>query len=347
MKYNINESLDIKYSEGVFKVEERKTGIEFLYQPKLELVNSFSPDQFEIRFLFNSNVGVSENSIYQLYADQIRIGWIFPIQSLESKEHDYAHNRFYLQYAYVVLYQLIQRMEFREMEYADFRILDYYPEDLHILVYDRENVKKIEDFDLLNYTVSLFAKGYSYCGSGNIFTTLEKIDRHIRIKRLPTSIRDISYINVLFEELIPLEESGYSKFHLIYQIVEILIEPVFKCEIKKIVQDMAAAPNDLFEKRAKLNEITTEKYRVIRLFNNYSRIELQKQEIFNEFCKSLLENNNQKYEERDVGNNLYAVRCLVVHNLYSLDTKSRELLNDLNRSFLDVVLDVLFTFHEI
>lgn len=40
------------------------------------------------------------------------------------------------------------------------------------------------------------------------------------------------------------------------------------------------------------------------------------------------------------------MRCLIVHNLYSLDEDGRELLKELNNSFLDVVLDILFTFHE-
>ena len=60
----------------------------------------------------------------------------------------------------------------------------------------------------------------------------------------------------------------------------------------------------------------------------------------------MLQDNEKKYKENDVGNNLYAVRCLIVHNLYSLDEDGRELLKELNNSFLDVVLDILFTFHE-
>lgn len=147
-------------------------------------------------------------------------------------------------------------------------------------------------------------------------------------------------------ELIPLRESSYSKFHLIYQIVEILIGVVFNYKIKSFIHEIEDSPDDLFEKREKLSDITTEKDRVIWLFNNFSNIELQKREILNSLCEKMLQDNEKRYKENNVGNNLYAVRCLIVHNLYSLDEDGRELLKELNNSFLDVVLDILFTFHE-
>ena len=96
---------------------------------------------------------------------------------------------------------------------------------------------------------------------------------------MPEPIRDISYINVLFMELIPLRESSYSKFHLIYQIVEILIGVVFNYKIKSFINEIEDSPDDLFEKREQLSDITTEKNRVIWLFNNFSNIDLQKKKF--------------------------------------------------------------------
>ena len=244
------------------------------------------------------------------------------------------------------MYKLLQMTEFGDREYSDFSILDYYSDDIQILVYDKGNASKIERFDISNYAVDLFSKGYSFCGAGNVFTKLDIFDKNIRVKQLPEPIRDISYINVLFMELIPLRESSYSKFHLIYQIVEILIGVVFNYKIKSFINEIEDSPDDLFEKREQLSDITTEKNRVIWLFNNFSNIDLQKKEILNNLCEKMLQDNEKRYKENNVGNNLYAVRCLIVHNLYSLDENGRELLKELNNSFLDVVLDILFTFHE-
>ena len=344
-KFKINESTIVKYHNKIFEIEDRITGNVFVYKSQLEIINLFNPDNFEIYFLYNNKI--PENSIYKLYTDDIRIGWIFPIQSLESSEHDYAQDEFYLRYAYIALYKLLQMINFTNEEYSDFSIMDYYPDNIHILVYDTNNTKNIDNFDISKYTVSLFYRGYSYTGEGNIFTEPEEINKNIRIRQLPAPIRDISYINVLFEELVPLHETSYSKFHLLYQIIEILIGVVFNYKIYELKKKKKNSSNDLFDKREKLNDITTEKKRVVWLFNDFTKIEPQKLDSLNKLCIELLEKNGKKANNDKPADNLYNVRCLIVHNLYSLNGCSRELLEDLNNSFLDVIFDILFTFKEI
>lgn len=346
MEYKSNDNTQVRYCDNMFQIVDKKTGNEYIYQPQLQLDSTFCPENFDMFFLFNSADGFSENSIYKLYTDGERIGWIFPIQSLESQEHDYVQDKFYLSYAYVALYKLLKMIDFREQEYSDFNILQYYSDTIQILIYDKENASRIDGFNISNYAVDLFCKGYSFSGKGNVYTCAEKIDKNIRVKQLPESIRNISYINILFMELIPLKESSYSKFHLIYQIIEILIGVVFNYKIREMIVEIADSSEDLFEKRDKLNDITLEKNRVRWLFDNYSSIEFQKNEILNNLCKRLLTENRKNYDENNTGSNLYSVRCLIVHSLYSLNNESRKLLEELNNSFLDVVLDILTTFHE-
>ncbi len=345
MEYKTNDNTQVKYHNNIFQIVDKKTGNEYSYQSQLQLNSLFYPENFEMFFLFNTTDEISENSIFKLYTDGERIGWIFPIQSLESQEHDFVQDKFYLSYAYVAIYKLLKMIDFSEQEYSDFNILQYYSDTIQILIYDKENVGRIDGFNISNYAVDLFCKGYSFSGQGNVFTCAEKIDKNIRVKQLPESIRNISYINILFMELIPLKESSYSKFHLIYQIIEILIGVVFNYKIKEMIVEIAESPDDLFEKRDKLNDITLERNRVRWLFDNFSNIESQKDEILNNQCKRLLVENKKNYDENNTGSNLYSVRCLIVHSLYSLNNESRELLAELNNSFLDVVLDILTTFH--
>ncbi len=229
-------------------------------------------------------------------------------------------------------------ISFTDEEYSDFSILDYFPDNIQLLLYDTNNTKSIEDFDISKYTVSN--------GQGNVFTESEELDKNIKIKQLPVPIRNISYINVLFKELIPLHETSYSKFHLLYQIIEILIGVVFNYKIQELIYEIAGSANDLFDKREKLSDITTEKNRVVWLFNDFSRIEAQKLDILNELCIDLLKKNGKKINPDKTANNLYNVRCLIVHNLYSLDEYSRNLLEGLNNSFFDVIFDILFTFKD-
>lgn len=344
IKFKINETTLVKYCNKVFEIEDKSMGNTFLYEPKLEIDDLFNPDDFEVCLLYNNKV--SENSIYKLYADDVRIGWLFPVQSLESQEHDYIQDKFYLRYAYIAIYKLLQIISFKDEEYSDFSIMDYFSDTIQLLIYDKNNTKVIEDFDISKYTVSLFYKGYSYTGEGNIFTETDYIDKNIKVRQLPAPIRNITYINTLFKELIPLPETGYSKFHLLYQIIEILIGVVFNYKMQELIYEIADSFNDLFDKREKLNDITTEKKRVVWLFNEFSKIESSKLHLLNSLCVNLLEKNGKKINVNKAANNLYDVRCLIVHNLYSLDEASRRLLDDLNNSFLDVIFDILFTFND-
>ena len=42
--------------------------------------------------------------------------------------------------------------------------------------------------------------------------------------------------------------------------------------------------------------------------------------------------------------NLYSVRCLLVHSMYMLNEDSHALLDEVNKAFLDVIMDMLLTF---
>ncbi len=65
-----------------------------------------------------------------------------------------------------------------------------------------------------------------------------------------------------------------------------------------------------------------------------------------EWFMEFLKKNGKKINPDKTANNLYNVRCLIVHNLYSLDEDSRNLLEGLNNSFFDVIFDILFTFKD-
>lgn len=41
---------------------------------------------------------------------------------------------------------------------------------------------------------------------------------------------------------------------------------------------------------------------------------------------------------------MYSVRCLLVHSMYIMSDYSHELLEDINKAFLDVIMDILLTF---
>lgn len=87
--------------ENVFYLQDAAHKVVCEYYPKLNLDSEYDPLQYKYLFLHNEREDYSENSIFQVYVGEQRIGWIFPIQALLSNQHDYAANTFFLRYAYV------------------------------------------------------------------------------------------------------------------------------------------------------------------------------------------------------------------------------------------------------
>lgn len=63
--------------------------------PEIQLDSDYKPGNFELKILYNDRQDCTEESIFQVYAEKQRIGWIFPVQAINSKEHSYAENAYF------------------------------------------------------------------------------------------------------------------------------------------------------------------------------------------------------------------------------------------------------------
>ena len=317
------------------------------YNPVLMLDNEYDPQNFSYRLLSNESDWCSENSIYQVFAGKQRIGWIFPIQSLLSEEHDQANNQYFLKYAYVASYLLLQdiseedKREIPEQIYLD----DYYDSKKIILVIDEENTSKLESFSLEDYFVALYQYGYSCNGRGNIFAEPHLIEEKTKItlKKLSSDLSMVPNINFIFKEQLPVAENEIIRFYLYYQIIELLIAIIFEHMFKKLVDKISDDPETLFDQRDNLSKIAGEKHRIKVLFSSYASCLTPHQTDLDLACQKLLHENGKNISDQYY-ENLYSVRCLLVHRLYSLSHDSYKLLQDINRAFQNVVMDILFSF---
>jgi len=332
--------------ENLFRIISRSRKNILQYNPILELDSEYNPDNFEIVFLNNTRDDCTENNIFQIYVENnVRIGWIFQIQALLSQEHDYANDKFFLKYAYVASYLLLNQIESRNRInlQEDINICDYYDIELNVLVLDKDNCMKISDFSLNDYIVDLFKSGYSINGNGNLLSYIDRPNKKIVLHRQSSELNKITYITVLFKNILSQEQELFARFHTLYQIVEIIISIIFDNDFIKFVGALNCDTENLFDMRDKLSNMASEKARIEKLFNQYVKVSTVSANVLNDVCGKLLENNkkerNQKYY-----NNLYAVRCLLVHRLYSLDETSNETLKEINAAFLDVIVEILLTF---
>lgn len=341
------ECVSFSYNEtkNIFELKNEEDKIICEYYPKLNLNAEFKPSDFQYYLLKNNREDYSENSIYQVYVFQKRIGWIFPIQALLSDQHEYCENRFFLKYAYVASCLLLNDIRSENANFlSEIELTDFYDESTTLLVLDNGNINEIANFDVKDYTVSLYQKGYSYSGGGNLDSEIEMVDKRLNLKPISEELRNISYIHTIFANEIPKEQEAVVKFYTYYQIIEILIARVFEDKFKRFVEQLQVDIDSLFDKRDDLQEMVTEKRRIKWLFSNYVSLSGETINILNDECKEFLKFNKKKTSDI-MADNLYSVRCLLVHSMYMLDDEANKLLKELNKYFLDIVIEMLLTFN--
>lgn len=316
------------------------------YDPRLALNSAYNPENFKLVILYNRREDCSENSIYQVLIKKQRIGWIFPVQALLSQDHDFTRNIHFLKYAYVATCLLLEQIEDKNREIfpGDFYLEDFYDSSDNVLVLDNENCSKIQDFDLDNYVVSLYKNGYSFTGQGNLYSEIDLPDKTIRLTAQSEELRSIPYIVELFKKQIPAEREEFAMFYTYYQVIEILISVVFEIKFKEILAVLNEDADHLFDKREELNDIVSEKNRMKWLFSNYVNIRTDTKNALGHACMELLDSCGKKSSQK-VAEDLYQVRCLLVHKLYILTDPDKIILKKLNHLFLDALIDIILTFN--
>lgn len=312
-------------------------------EPEIILDNEHDPKNFKMVVLHNSRDDCSENSIFQVKVGDIRIGWIFPIQALHSAEHDYAEDQFFLKYAYVAWYILLNECEMTIESFETFNLFENFSDDTSLLIIDKDNCKEIDDFNIKNYEVSLFKNGYSRSGRGNIFTQIHRTSKYMQLQRQAIELDDISYIRELFVNQIPNENNAISRFHIYYQIIEILIARVFSDLFEEFLEDLKVEHDDLFEKKEELSKHSNEKGRINILFNQYCQVESALGNMLNDACLRLLNYTNSKISN-SVNDNLYQVRCLIVHRMYLLNNEAIKILAEIDDLFLEVIMQLVLSY---
>ena len=311
------------------------------------------PENYSLLILHNERNDYTENSIYQVRvyngAKDERIGWIFPIQALLSKDHDFVDNEHFQVYAYIAYYLLLSKAETNNektingQEYLT--LTNLYDENITLLITNNEITKDISGFSIKDYYVDLYRKGYSLEGHGNLVTNVEKSDTSIHLKKISSQLCEFAIINKLFEKSIPISPGQeFARFYVYYQLVEILITAVFKNHFEMFISTINSNINNLFDNKDKLNSIINEKNRIKMLFGSYTSIECEKKEVLNNTCLDLLRRCGKK-ESHEVADNLYMVRCLLVHELYSVGEDCETIIKAVNDAFLEVIFDALFSFN--
>ena len=370
--YSLTEVIPNRNDEQLyFELSDVQNNIKIFIDYVLTLDSEYKPEDYSL-FILKSWVLDKENDIFQVFdkefykePNRVRLGWIFPIQALLSNEHQYADNKHFLKYAYVAFLKLLKNQE----EYTTFnplfskitnnyKLTDFYGEDIIILVLCNSPLQKIDNFQVDNYITSLYSYGYYFCQP---IENLKEIDtrsdsenptgKKLIIQKNSPCLQKEDYLYRLFKDLLKNEEHHLVRFYLLYQVIELIIQIVFERKILEEIKNFNNNPDKNIRKlKEKIDNISTEKKRVSILINDDVKINNPNLLIScNELIKLFNDDDSNEKDDiskkEDLGGALYDVRCLIVHQFRKLPDKIlEEKLREINKEFENIVIKIILDY---
>lgn len=322
-----------------------KEAFSALFKYNLKVVEKKDSTDYDICLFYNEDF--AENNIFQVYdkEEEIRIGWMFPIQALISLEHDYVDNEYFLNYAIVAYEKLLIECsnltekipEYRED--GNYTLQDFYNiENTHVLILSKHQTSQISDFGIDNYIPSLYQKGYLF-KNGNNIKNIDGGEVRLNLKKISAEIKNDTFIKYLFTEILVDNNHHLIKFYMLYQVIELLIEKIFNKELKLMLDQLSKEEKNLFQVKDDLGKLSKESDRIVKLFNTYTRQNGSKSQLLILCNKFLVRAKRDK--KKNAAEALYSVRNVFVHEYRSIDTADINLINDINDVFESVIIEVL------
>jgi hypothetical protein len=320
----------------------------------LKVDDSYATSQFEIFLLANNRL--IENDIYQVYdkSRNCRIGWCVPIQALASIEHSHVDNEHFLKYAYVATLKLISECPENIFKFkpdidgsTTITLADFFPDCVAVLIVSLQQLPNGEPFHICDWVPALSVHGYvplSPRDPTNLSWSGSKPE-DVRMNLHPVSplFRGFPFINTVFSDLVAFEANPFLRFFYMYQVVELVIEEIFKKEQRALLEKLTTTLDDTIKTKEVLEdarEIASEKRRLKILVNNYVGT-LPDCINLRTLCNNFLQGNSKDQGE-DVCDSLYRVRNILFHQYR--DVKNADILENIVSELLPFMAYMLYEF---
>lgn len=337
-----------------FKISDKGNSNSILVEYKPILDEEYSHLNFEL-VLFENNYLNAENDVFQIFDKlaKTRIGWIFPLSNLEGTENDFYNNEHLNKYKYVA-FQLLLLANGKSITLEDnsneFSISDIYPNNPIILILSNDNTSKIPDYSIKNYIPSLSKYGYY---KQNEFNNLLKFSQknefclkyrgNVKLN-LYKSQRDIDsdrFFNELFSKHLKSLEHHLIRFHILYQIIEYILTERFDVVFGNLIEEYntgSIVKNDFIEK---INELGKERSNIKKVVECLSKNKTD----FNipnleRDCKDLLLSHKKKIRN-SLGDLIYDIRNLVVHNYRDIEEEEFEIIENITHEMELLTINII------
>lgn len=345
----------VKQDNNVFfKVfdKENKNSIVVEYHSVLDEEYNYS--DFEL-VLFENNYLDAENDVYQVFDkdEKIRLGWIFPLSNLEGKENDYINNEHLNKYKFVA-FHLLLLAKGRDINLTDnkeeYSISDIYKNNPIILILSNNNTSRIVGFSLENYIPSLSKYGYYKLNEfENLLTLRPKNDfclKHrgnekLNLFKSQRNIHNDRFFRELFSKHLKSLEHHLIRFHILYQIIEYILTERFDVVFTNLIGEYNAktiVKNDFIEK---LNELGKERSNIKKVVDclKEKNCDFEIPNLERD-CKDLLNSHNKKIKNT-LGDLIYDVRNLIVHNYRDIEDAEIEIIENITHELELLTINII------
>ncbi|ENY9320500.1 hypothetical protein ACF5DM_001408 [Salmonella enterica] len=322
-------------------------------------IAEYDRDNYDIFFLLKKDV--KENDVVKLISSDTNksIGYLLPVISLESNDHDYAADKYFLRYAYIGIQEALCRCKENSLETKldlnkyTFKLTDIFDDELVICIIYKPHFN-ITDFSKISPI--LFKHGYirfdSKTSKQIIYkpSTDDEFNNKITLCQINNSIIEAPLIDKILHEQFPIERNIAFKFFILYQIIELLIERVYQHQQNIIISNLVANVGNLSKSKdiiGSFQEISSEKRRLKLLFSKYIN-NFENKTTLTTSCYALVRDAiDQSIDEgKDMVEYFYPIRNFIVHNYRNFPENKLRILDDIINEFINALPSILKNYDE-
>lgn len=167
-----------------------------------------------------------EKEIAQVFipvgAGEVRVGWLIPVLSIISSEHEEYENKYFRKHVYEALKTLKDRI---------------LPESVYVLIYSRRLLNSAAVYCDGELALAFLLYGiYPYYEKTSLAGVDFKLPVTPKIVVHKSFNGDLAagFFKVLLSEILPSEKNGYARFMFFYQVYELAMECVFYKKLSEL-----------------------------------------------------------------------------------------------------------------
>lgn len=271
--------------------------------PPVYLEDSLPDIQTEYGVKLFTKSTPDEKEIAQVYIKnetETRIGWLIPVLSIISLEHDQSENVYFRKHVYEAM-KIIKNKSL--------------PESIYVLVYSKRLLDSagVELDGELSLSFLLFGV-YPYYNSPSL-TNIEnkkKIENKLVITKSFNFDFSVGFFKFFSSSFLPTERNGYARFMFCYQVYELAMEMVFY----KKVNELKITRSHLGIIRKKIDDYSSEGKLINILYGEMGRE--KNDPNLSAVAKIIFEDvkDTEYYISTNRSSMLYVIRNTLVHSYY-------------------------------